>query len=140
MARPSHRMRTIVREVGRTIVPIPPMSEIEEGPPSARVIPLAAFVFSLGITISYFLGVPTATDLTAPFFGLGALMLMPHGKRHIFSAGYVMLAFGCLVRSLSILWLDHLTEGQTMAGVVTWGYLAFLFMLTARMTLARGVR
>jgi hypothetical protein len=116
------------------------MSEIEDGPPSARVIPYGAFLFALGITISYFLGVPTATELTAPFFAVGALMLLPHGKRHIFAAGYVMLAFGCLLRSLTILWVDHLTEGQTMAGVVTWGYLAFLFMLTARMTLARGVR
>lgn len=123
--------------VGRTL--IPRTADIEHGPPVARVIPFTDGLLALGIVAAYFWGLPPASSTVLPLFILPPLLLASR-QTYIVTAGYVLLTLGCVARSTSVWWVDTMTHGQHVTGMVVFAYLGYRFALSARMVWARGVR
>lgn len=118
---------------------VPAGSDIEHGPPVARVIPFTDGLLALGIVIAYAGGLPPVSSTTLPLF-IAPAALLASRKAYVVTAGYVLLAVGCSARAATVWWVPTLQGGQQFTATVVWLYLTYRFALSARMVWARGVR
>lgn len=123
--------------VARSLVPA--ISDIDAGPPVARIIPFTAAIMCAGIVASYFFGLPTVSSLTIPMFAL-PIFLFASKKAHWVTTGYAVLAIGCAGRAVAAFFAHNLLAGQVISGLFGWGWMAYNFALCARMVQARGIR
>lgn len=131
------RTWSIMKAVPRSLVPS--MSDIDVGPPVARIMPFSAAVLAGLLCASLFLHLPTATITTLPLFVL-PIPLLASKRSYVVVLAYCLLTLGCAARAFSALLVPNLTGGQIMSSIAVWGWMAFNFALSARMVQARGIR